>query len=74
MALDPLPPAPHLLEVAHVAHRLSVGEAFVRRLIRQGHLVAIRLGGRYRIDERDYRAFVEAQRAAHANGQGTTAG
>jgi excisionase family DNA binding protein len=63
------PPLPllhptHLLEVPHVAHRLSTGCEFVRRLIRSGQLPAIRLGVRYRVDARDLEAYIVACRIA----------
>ena len=73
MPLDPLPaPAPaipHLLEVAHVAHRLSASQEFVRRLIREKKLAAIRLGARWRVDPQDLQAFLDKQRQA-SNGNG----
>jgi len=73
MPLDPLvPPAPalpHLLEVSHVAHRLSVSQDFVRRLIRDKKIAAIQLGTRWRIDPMDLQAFIDAQRR-HCNGNG----
>lgn len=60
----PLGAIPHLLEVAHVAHRLSASEEFVRRLIRDRKLAAIRLGARWRIDPVDLQAFLDQQRVA----------
>jgi len=70
MPLDPLLvpvpfPMPHLLEVSHVAHRLSAGQEFVRRLIREHRLPAIRLGTRWRVDPRDLEAYIDACRTAH---------
>jgi len=62
MPTDPLLAAPHLLEVAHVAHRLSASQGFVRRLIRERKLPAIRLGVRWRVDPADLHAFIDAQR------------
>jgi excisionase family DNA binding protein len=69
MPIDPLHlPAvsalPHLLEVSHVAHRLSSSQEYVRRLIRDGKLAAIRLGTRWRVDPLDLQAFIERQRHA----------
>lgn len=76
MSFDPLlppPPAiPHLLEVAHVAHRLSASQEFVRRLIRDRKLAAIRLGTRWRIDPGDLQAFIDRQRVNGSSGQETT--
>ncbi len=70
LPVDPLhAPVPHLLEVSHVAHRLSASQEFVRRLIRDKKLAAIRLGTRYRIDPMDLQAFIDAQRVA-TNGDG----
>lgn len=48
-----------LLEVAHVAHRLSASQDFIRRLIRDDKLPAIRLGTRWRIDPRELEAYIE---------------
>lgn len=53
--------SPRLLEVAHVAHRLSVSQEFVRRLIRSKELKAIRVGMRYRVRPEDLEAYLEAQ-------------
>jgi excisionase family DNA binding protein len=61
--IDPLPSLiPRLLEVAHVAHRLSASMEYVRDLIRDGKLSAIRLGRCYRIDPVDLQAFIDARR------------
>jgi excisionase family DNA binding protein len=63
MPLDPhLAPVPRLLEVSHVAHRLSASQEYVRRLIREHKLPAIRLGARWRVDPRDLEAFIESHR------------
>ena len=52
----------HLLEVFQVAHRLSMSAEFVRRLIRQRKLPAIRLGARsWRVDPRDLDEFLNAR-------------
>lgn len=51
-----------LLEVAHVAHRLSASPEFVRRLIRDRKLKAIRMGRRWRVDPADLEAFIDGQR------------
>jgi excisionase family DNA binding protein len=64
--LDPLHAAPRLLEVVHVAHRLSVSIEYVRRLIRTHQLKAIRLGRRWRIDQADLEAWIDARRRAQA--------
>lgn len=64
MLLDPLHPPPKLLEVAHVAHRLCVSQEFVRRLIRDGTLPAIRLGRRWRVEPEALQAFIDRQRRA----------
>jgi excisionase family DNA binding protein len=70
--LDPLsvPPAAHWLEIPHVAHRLSLCDDYVRDLIKAGHLPAIRIGVRYRVNAKDLEAFIEARRVARANGHG----
>lgn len=64
-ALPLLIALPRLLEVSHVAHRLSASPEFVRRLIREGRLPAIRLGIRWRVDPRDLEAYIDACRTAH---------
>ena len=46
VASPSLPARPRLLEVSHVAHRLSVSQEYVRKLLRGNKLAAIRLGGR----------------------------
>lgn len=73
MPLDPLLSSPvlALLEVQHVAHRLSASQEYVRRLIRTKKLAAIRLGTRWRVDPVDLAAFINAQRvASQRNGDG----
>lgn len=66
--MDPLfphlPQVPHFLEVSHVAFRLCFSQEFVRRLIREKKLAAIRVGQRWRIDPLDLQAFIDAQRVA----------
>jgi excisionase family DNA binding protein len=64
MPIDPLAlpsvlPSPHLLEVAHVAHRLSASPGFVRRLIREGKLKALWLESRWRIKPSEVDAYLE---------------
>lgn len=52
-----------LLEIAHVAHRLSVSLEYARRLCRAGKIPAIRLEhGQYRIERRDLEAYISARR------------
>ncbi len=69
MPLDPsLAPVPHLLEVSHVAHRLSASQEYVRSLIRKRKLAAIRLGTRWRVDPVDLQAFIDRQRIASEKG------
>jgi excisionase family DNA binding protein len=74
MPIDPLLAIPHLLEVGHVAHRLSASEEYVRRLIRKKKLAAIRLGTRWRVDAADLQAFIDQQRVANGNGNGNDHG
>jgi excisionase family DNA binding protein len=66
MQLDHFLAPPRLLEVAHVAHRLSASQEFVRRLIRDGKLKAVRLGKRWRVDPVDLEAFINKQRTHDA--------
>jgi excisionase family DNA binding protein len=66
----PLEALPHLLEVHEVAYQLKCSQEFVRRLIREGRLVAVPLLAgqvkcpRYRVDTRDLAAYLDACRAA----------
>jgi len=62
MLSDPLSTPARLLEVAHVAHRLSISPGQVRKLIRALALPAIRFGTRYRVDPKDLERFIEAHR------------
>jgi excisionase family DNA binding protein len=55
---------PNLLEVSAVAHKLKASPEFVRRLLREHRLPALRLGSRWRVDERDLLAYIEACRVA----------
>ena len=64
MPSDPLLPPAHLLEVNHVAHRLSVSPRTVWHLIREKKLPAFRLGPHWRVDPRDLQAFIDAERSA----------
>ena len=59
--LDPFLSPPRLLEVAQVAHRLNMGEAFVRRLIRAGKLPAHRIGKQLRVDPVKLQAYIDQQ-------------
>lgn len=65
MPSDPLAPLPRLLEVHEVAYQLKSSQEFVRRLIRQGRLPAIRLSSHWRVDARDLEAYIDACRTAH---------
>ena len=58
--------APRLLEVHAVAHRLSVSQVYVWRLIRSGQLAAVRLGRRWRVDSLDLQAFIDARKRTAA--------
>jgi excisionase family DNA binding protein len=60
----PLAAMQRLLEVSHVAHRLSVSPEFVRRLIRAKKLPAIRLETRWRVDAVDLEAYIDAGKRA----------
>jgi excisionase family DNA binding protein len=44
--------------VSHVAHRLSRSVAYVRRLIRDGKLIAVWEGDEWRVSERELAAYV----------------
>lgn len=64
MLTDPLLAPVRLLEVAHVAHRLSVSPWLVRQFIHKLELPAIRVGARWRVDPQDLQAFIDARRIA----------
>jgi len=70
MPIDPfLPPVPHLLEVAQVAHRVSSSQEYVRELLRKGLLPGIRLGKRWRVDAADLQRWIDSQRVAIARAE-----
>lgn len=56
------------LTVPQVAARLQVGEETVRRMIRQGHLAAWKIGGRagYRVFESELTDFIDRRRTRPA--------
>jgi excisionase family DNA binding protein len=64
MPTDPARAGHRLMEVSHVAHRWSVSQEFVRRLIRRGQLPAILVGQRWRIAEPEVQAYLDRQRHA----------
>jgi excisionase family DNA binding protein len=65
MAIDPVPMEERLIEVAAVAHRLSVSREYVYALIRDGHLPGYRLPNtHWRIKWTDLQAFIEQTRTA----------
>jgi len=66
MLIDPLLASTRLLEVAHVAHRLSSSKDYVYRLIKDRKLAAIRLGTRWRVDPADLDKFIDDQRIGTA--------
>lgn len=57
---EPSPYIPQLLTVAEVGERLNVGERMVRRLVGDGRLPSLRLGGHVRVSLDDLAAFVRA--------------
>jgi excisionase family DNA binding protein len=61
MTIDPL--VPRLLEVHEVAFQLRCSQETVRRLIREGTLVAVRLTDRsLRVDPHDLQAFIQTHK------------
>lgn len=69
MPLDPRPLP--LLEVHQVAHRLGFSPEYVRQLLRDHALPAIRLGTRWRVDPLDLQAYIDKHRANGSNGNGS---
>lgn len=59
--------AERLLELAHVAKRLSVCHETVYRLIRAKKLPAIKLDGGWRIARADLDAFIASRRTTTSN-------
>ncbi|MEJ7791836.1 MAG: helix-turn-helix domain-containing protein [Gaiellaceae bacterium] len=57
------PDAPQLLSTADVSKALGVAEITVRRLVRSGELVRIKVGRRTLVHPADVIAFVDARRA-----------
>jgi len=66
----PLSVLSRLLEVAHVAHRLSCSERHVRRLLRDQKLPAVYLDGMWWVEPDDLQAYIESHR--WGNQQATT--
>jgi excisionase family DNA binding protein len=63
MAIDPVPMDERLLEIAAVAHRLSVSRDYVYALIHDGHLPGHRLPNRHwRVKWTDLQAFIDRTR------------
>lgn len=56
----PLAAIPRLLEVHAVAHRLSVSDDYVWRLIKAKKLKGVRLGRRWRVESHVLEAFIAA--------------
>lgn len=54
-------PISRLLTVAEVATVIRVSRMTVYRLIRRGHIKAIRVGRNYRVREDDLERYLEAQ-------------
>lgn len=69
-SVDPQRPA-RLLEVCHVAHRLSASHEFVRRLLREHELPGIQIRNRWRIDPHDLDAYLAAHRTQLKKGRVT---
>ena len=68
--LHPLQHEPRLLEVHEVAYQLKCSQETVRRLIRDGKLIAVGLTTRaWRVAPMDLQAFIAA-RKTNGNGNG----
>lgn len=64
---DEIDRAERLLEIAHVARRLSCCHETVRRLIKGGKLRGLKIGGGWRIAQRDLDAFIAASAFTSVN-------
>lgn len=62
-----------LLEVAHAAHRMGVGQDYVRELLRAGTLKGVKLGRRWRIDPVDLEAYIDRHRTGETDRRRTAA-
>ncbi|KAB2912481.1 MAG: helix-turn-helix domain-containing protein [Dechloromonas sp.] len=64
-----MPTNPHYIDVAALQSRWDLHPESVRRIIRSGHLPAIRFGGRLRINLEDVNAFEASHRVNPATYQ-----
>lgn len=53
---------PSLLKLSRVARLLDMSTKTVRRLVERGELIAIRIGGQWRVDPRDLAAYLACHR------------
>ena len=47
-----------MLSLREVADRLGVSQMTVRRLIRRGELIAVKVGGQYRVSEESLQRYI----------------
>lgn len=52
-----------MLTTREVATRLHLHQLTVVRYIQRGKIKAVRIGGRYRVDEKDVQAFLDEKQA-----------
>ncbi len=67
--ITPMKTSPKYLDVSALQSRWDLHPESVRRIIRAGHLPAIRFGGRLRIDLEDVMAFEQSHRVNPATTQ-----
>lgn len=55
------------LTVQDVARRLRIKRKTVYGMIGRGELVAVKIGGMWRVEERDFRSFIDAAKNFYLN-------
>jgi putative molybdopterin biosynthesis protein len=61
-----MPESQQALKVRDVALRLNVRAYTVHRLIREGDLLAFKVGRQWRVEERDLKAYIRRQKKKEA--------
>ena len=59
-----------MLSLREVADRLGVSEMTVRRLVKRGELVAVRVGGQYRISEENLQRYISERQTGKVEALG----
>lgn len=59
MSAQPTPLTRRLYPVGEAAHYLGVGKRTMERLLREGEVLKVRIGGRSLVDQKDLDAYIE---------------